>query len=80
MLIGKNMKKELIKLGIKNQSNMPKTVITYAKELIESVGKEEAIKVFEKRIEDFGEPKDFDGICKVSGWEVAIQYIKEEIK
>jgi hypothetical protein len=58
---------------------MAKTVIKYAQELIDTVGKEEAIKVFEKRIGDFGEPKNFEELCKVSGWEVAIQYIKGEI-
>jgi hypothetical protein len=58
---------------------MAKTVISYAKELVETVGKEEAIKVFETRIKDMGEPKNFEEICKLSAWETAIQYIKGEI-
>jgi len=58
---------------------MAKTVIQYAKELIESVGREEAIKVFEKRIEELGKPKNFEEVCKLSGWETAIQFIKGEI-
>jgi len=57
-----------------------KSVIAYAKELIETVGKEEAIKVFENRIKDMGVPKNFEELCKLSGWETAIQYIKGEIK
>ena len=56
------------------------TVIDKAKELIESVGKEEAIKVFEKRIEELGHPKNFEEVCKLSGLETAIQFIKGEIK
>ena len=59
---------------------MAKTVIEYAKELIGSVGVEEAIKVFEKRIEELGQPKNFKEVCKLSGWETAIQFIKGEIK
>ncbi len=59
---------------------MAKTIIQYAKELVESVGKEEAIKVFEKRIEDMGEPKNFQDICILSGWETAIEFIKGNIK
>lgn len=55
------------------------SVIDRAKRLIELVGKEEAIKVFEKEIEDFGEPKNFQDICKLSGLETAIQYIKGEL-
>lgn len=58
---------------------MAKSVIKYAKELIDSVGKEEAIKVFEKRILELGKPKSFEETCKLSGWETAIQYIKGEI-
>ena len=58
---------------------MSKTVITYTKELIETIGEEEAIKVFEKRIVELGQPKNFEELCKLSGWETAIQYIKGEI-
>lgn len=59
---------------------MSKTVIKYAKELIDTIGEEEAIKVFEKRISDLGTPKNFEELCKVSGWEIAIEYIKGNIK
>lgn len=52
-----------------------KTVIDTAKELVESIGKEEAIKVFEKRIAEYGTPKDFETICKISGLKTAIEYI-----
>lgn len=58
---------------------MARSVINKAKELIESVGKEEAIKVFEKRIEELGQPKNFEEVCKLSGWETAIQFIKDKI-
>lgn len=58
---------------------MPKTVIQYARELIETVGHEEAIKVFEQRIKDTGNPKSFEEVCKISGWETAIRFIKGEI-
>ena len=37
---------------------MAKTVIQYAKELVAENGKEEAIKVFEKRIIELGKPKN----------------------
>lgn len=53
---------------------MAKTVIKYAKELVETVGKEKAIEVFENRIKEKGEPKNFEDICKISGWEVAINF------
>lgn len=55
---------------------MSKTVIKYAKELISEHGKEYAIRVFESRIKSMGNPKNFEETCKLSGWEVAIQYIK----
>jgi len=58
---------------------MAKTVISLAKELIASIGKEEAIKVFEKKIVDLGEPKNFEDMCVISGYEIAIAYIKDEI-
>jgi hypothetical protein len=58
---------------------MAKTVIQYARELIESVGEEAAIKVFEKRIEELGHPKNFEEFSKLSGWETAIKFIKGEI-
>lgn len=37
------------------------------------------IKIFENRIKELGTPKNFEEVCKVSGWEIAIQYIKDEI-
>lgn len=52
-----------------------KTVITYANELIAEKGEEGAIKVFQDRIDEMVEPKNFNEICKVSGWKVAIEYI-----
>ena len=55
------------------------TIIDKAKELIDSVGKDEAIKFFEKQIEELGEPKNFGDICKLSGCETAIQFIKGEL-
>lgn len=56
------------------------SVITKAKELIETVGKEDAIKMLEKKIEELGEPKNFEEICKLSGLETALNYVKGEIK
>lgn len=56
------------------------SVITKAKELIETVGKEDAIKMLEKKIEELGEPKNFEEICKLSGLETALNYVKVEIK
>lgn len=58
---------------------MSKTIIKYANELVDKLGKEEAIKVFEERIKNIGEPKNFDEICKISSWETAILHIKGEI-
>jgi len=55
------------------------SVISRAKKLIEIVGKEEAILEFQKEIEELGEPKNFQDICKLSGLETAIKYIKGEI-
>lgn len=55
------------------------SVISRAQELIERVGKEEAIKVFEKEIQELGRPKNFEEICMLSGKETAIQYIKGEL-
>lgn len=56
------------------------SVITKAKELIETVGKEDTIKMLEKKIEELGEPKNFEEICKLSGLETALNYVKGEIK
>lgn len=50
-----------------------------SKELIESVGKEEAIAFFKKRIEEIGKPKNFQDVCNISGNETAIAYIKDKI-
>lgn len=55
------------------------TVIDKAIELVESVGKEEAIKFFESRINEIKEPINFEQLCKISGWETAIDYIKGNI-
>ena len=58
---------------------MVQTIIGKAKELIESVGKDEAIKFFEDKISKLGKPKDFEELCIMSGWETAIDFIKGEI-
>lgn len=57
-----------------------KTVITTANELIEKYGKDYAIRYFQDKIDDMGNPKDFSELCKQSGWETAIKYIKDKIK
>lgn len=59
---------------------MSKTVISKAKELIEEVGTEKAIAFFQKRIDDIGEPKNFQDICNISGNQTAIDFIKGNIK
>ena len=59
---------------------MAQTVISKAKELIEEVGTEKAIAFFQKRLDDIGEPKNFQDICKISGNETAIDFIKGNIK
>jgi hypothetical protein len=56
------------------------TVIGKANELIESHGTEYAIDFFQKLIDEIGDPNDFQGICKKSGYETAIKHIKGEIK
>ena len=59
---------------------MAQTVIGKAKELIEEVGTEKAIAFFQKRIDDIGEPKNFQDVCNISGNETAIDFIKGNIK
>ena len=59
---------------------MAQTVIGKAKELIEEVGTEKAIAFFQKRIDDIGEPKNFQDICNISANETAIDFIKGNIK
>ena len=59
---------------------MAQTVIGKAKELIEELGTEKAIAFFQKRIDDIGEPKNFQDICNISGNETAIDFIKGKIK
>ena len=54
-----------------------KTIFQHARELIESHGKEYAIAEYEKRIKELGEPKDFGEVCKLSGYETAIEYINK---
>ena len=53
------------------------SVISRSKELINNIGKEEAIKVIQLEIDELGEPKNFQDICKLSGLETAIKYITE---
>lgn len=57
----------------------PQTVIGKAKELIAQGGKEYAIKHFQDKLDEMGEPKDFGELCKQSGFLTAIKYIKGEI-
>ena len=59
---------------------MARTVIKKAKELIQEVGEEGAIKYFQDKLDEMGEPKNFEDTCVQSGWEVAIEYIKGNIK
>jgi hypothetical protein len=59
---------------------MAVTVIDKAKELIKEVGTEKAIAFFQKRIDDIGEPKNFQDICNISGNETAIDFIKSKMK
>lgn len=56
-----------------------KTIIKLADELVSKLGKEEAIKVFENLIKDKGKPKNFEEICKISSWEIAIMHINGEL-
>lgn len=55
------------------------TVIAKANELVETVGKEKAIEYFEEKLKALGKPKNFEEICKQSGYEVAIRHIKGEL-
>ena len=55
-----------------------RSVITKAKELITELGHEEAIKFFENRIKEIGDSEEFSDICKISGCEVAIDFIKAD--
>ena len=56
-----------------------KTIIKLAAELVSKFGKEEAIKIFEKFINDNGKPKNFEEICKISSWEIAIMHINGDL-
>lgn len=56
-----------------------KTIIKLADELVSKFGKEEAIKIFEKFINDNGKPKNFEEICKISSWEIAIMHINGDL-
>ena len=55
---------------------MAQTVIQHAKELVATIGKEEAIKTFEKMIGDLSK-HSFRNLFKESAYETAIEYIKE---
>lgn len=57
----------------------PKSVIGKANELVEQHGKDHAIKYFQEKIDEMGEPKNFEQLCKISGWLTAISHIKGEI-
>lgn len=59
---------------------MAKTVIQHAKELVAEKGKDEAIKYFKGKLDEMGIPTNFEDICKQSAWEIAIDYINNEIK
>lgn len=54
------------------------TVIGKADELVAEVGKEKAIEFFENKIKELGEDKDFQTLCKKSGYETALMHIKGE--
>lgn len=53
----------------------PKSVISHAQELLETVGKEEAIKHFQDKIDSLTPPKNFQEICMISGNKTAIDYL-----
>lgn len=58
-----------------------KTVIDYAKELVEEHGKEKAIEILQNERNEL--PKftnSFYIACKAAGYETAIKYINGEIK
>ena len=55
------------------------TVIDKAKELVVEHGKDYAIKFFEDRIKQIGQPTSFQDICNISGNETAIDWIKGKI-
>lgn len=55
------------------------SVISKAKELVEEFGDDYAIKYFQDKIDYIGIPKNFEEICKLSGFETAINYIKGDI-
>ena len=54
-----------------------KTIYSEALRLKEELGKEKAIEFFENKIKGYGEPKNFADICKISGYETAIEIIKK---
>ena len=54
------------------------TVIHKANELISEQGKEAAIKYFQDKIDDLGKSRDFSELCKISGFETAIDYINSD--
>lgn len=56
-----------------------KSVISKAKELVEEFGNDYAIKYFQDKINELGTPNNFEEICKLSGYETAINYIKGDI-
>ncbi len=45
-----------------------KTVIGKARELVEVHGEEYAIKYFQDKIDEMGQPKDFGDFCRKTGW------------
>jgi hypothetical protein len=59
---------------------MAVTIIDKAKELILELGDEKAIAFFQKTINEIGEPKNFQDVCRISGNETAIDFIKGNIK
>lgn len=54
------------------------TVIDKANNLLEEQGELLALKYFQDKIEKMGTPKDFEELCKKSGWITAINYIKSK--
>ena len=55
----------------------PQTVIGKAIELIEIHGEVYAILFSQNKIEELGEIKNFEQVCKLSGFQTAIEYIKK---
>lgn len=56
------------------------SVIQRAKKLIEEVGAEEAIRIFETQIAELEDSNSFEDMCRVAGLETAIEFIQTKQK